>query len=562
MTQTLTTNTVRADFDRVRLEFGGERFTLRRLENQFWVEIEDLDTPPASREITRLPMELMTGSHHMQVFWLPAGAGNAQVGFPFTWLIEERRWVPRESTFIRDPHAPPQVETWNMTCIRCHVTAGQPRPRREQGLFETRAADLGIACEACHGPGQAHIAFQQERRAAAPARSAPASTSKSAAANALPPPARGADPIVQPAKLEHVASSHVCAQCHGMKWFDSSEGWVENGFRYRPGDNLEATTPIVSPVRTNSQPWMKRVLERSPQLFDEFFWPDGMIRVAGREFNGLLETACYQRGQMTCLSCHSMHDYASNDDQLKKGMEGNGACVSCHSPAKFGPNHSHHVAGSSGDLCYNCHLPHTTYALLKGVRQHQIDSPRVATTLATARPNACNLCHLDRTLAWTAERLTAWYGQPAVELPEKFRVVSPIVQAALAGDAGQRALAAWHLGWAPARALTGDDWQAPVLARLLDDPYSAVRYIAFQSLRQLPGFRDFTYDYVGPDAERARRAQAALERWTPASVTGLSRDRDRSARAALLLNDDGTSSAARVEEWRRRRDDRPMRLRE
>ena len=37
------------------------------------------------------------------------------------------------------------------------------------------------------------------------------------------------------------------------------------------------------------------------------FWPDGMVRVTGREYNGLLDTACYQRGKMSCLSCHSMH---------------------------------------------------------------------------------------------------------------------------------------------------------------------------------------------------------------------------------------------------------------
>lgn len=567
MTQAMTTNNVRADFDRVRLEFGGERFTLRQQANQFWVEIEDLDTTPASREVARMPMELMTGSHHMQVFWLPAGAGNAQIGFPFTWLIAERRWVPRESTFIRDPDAPPQVETWNMTCIRCHVTSGQPRPRREEGRFATRAVDLGIACESCHGPGADHAAFRRARPVSVPP---PPSTPRTESASgtrvdeggrrpAQAGSTSGEDPIVQPAKLEHIRSSHVCAQCHSIKWFDSAEGWVENGFRYRPGDDLEATTPVVRPGRTNSQPWMKRVLERAPQLFDEFFWPDGMIRVAGREFNGLLETACFQRGKMSCLSCHAMHDYASPDDQLKKGMESNAACLACHDAGRYDTKHSHHRAGSTGDSCYNCHMPHTTYALLKGVRQHQIDSPRVATTLSVNRPNACNLCHLDRTLVWTAERLSEWYGQAPVAVPERGRVVSPVVQALLAGDAGQRALAAWHLGWAPARAISGEDWQAPLLARLLEDPYSAVRHIAHQSLRQLPGYRDFAYDFVGDAAERAQRSRAAREHWP-----GVAPERVKvpGVAAALLLRPDGTSEDSAVETWRRQRDDRPMRLRE
>ena len=60
----------------------------------------------------------------------------------------------------------------------------------------------------------------------------------------------------------------------------------------------------------------------------ERFWSDGMVRVSGREFNGLLDTACYQRGEMSCLSCHSMHQKPDDprpladwtDDQLAEGI--------------------------------------------------------------------------------------------------------------------------------------------------------------------------------------------------------------------------------------------------
>ena len=46
----------------------------------------------------------------------------------------------------------------------------------------------------------------------------------------------------------------------------------------------------------------------------------------------------------------------------------------------------------------------------------------------------------------------------------------------------------------------GRDWPAAFLLPLLDDPYAAVRYLAYRSLRELPGFRDFAYDYVGAPA--------------------------------------------------------------
>lgn len=548
MTQLPGTNSIVADFDGVVLETEGERFTLSRQGNEFWVAIDDLEEWRAAPEGSKpqpvhVRIGLVTGSHHMQVFWLPGGFGNAQLGFPFTWLIQERRWAPRHDVFIRDPQAAPPVETWNMSCIRCHSTAGQPRPRKEQETFDTRVGELGIACEACHGPGEGHVARARTFQAAR------------AVDATVPQPSDWG--VVQPTKLDKTRQSHLCAQCHAMKWFDAKEEWVENGFRYRPGDDLESTTPILRPSRLQDQPWLQGVLHRAPQLLEQFFWSDGMIRVAGREFNGLLETACFQKGEMTCLTCHSLHDYADRDDQLKPGMDGNRACIGCHDAVRFGPSHSHHAAGSSGDLCYNCHMPHTTYALLKGVRQHQIDSPRVATTLATGRPNACNLCHQDRSLAWTAERLTDWYGHPAAEIPEDWRETSDLVRHLLSGDAGQRALAAWHAGWAPARSLTGDDWQSPLLSRLLNDPYAAVRSIAHRSLALSPGHADLAYDFAGRAAARESAVGTSLRRWT-----GATRPRTPETLSALLLKPDGQQSTEAVERWLKRRDDRPMHLRE
>lgn len=38
------------------------------------------------------------------------------------------------------------------------------------------------------------------------------------------------------------------------------------------------------------------------------------------------------------------------------------------------------------------------------------------TTLETARPNACNLCRLDKTLSWTSDQLVQWKPQPETSL--------------------------------------------------------------------------------------------------------------------------------------------------
>src|SRR2546430_13546483 len=42
------------------------------------------------------------------------------------------------------------------------------------------------------------------------------------------------------------------------------------------------------------------------------YWSDGTVRVSGREYNALIESPCFSKGAMTCLSCHSMHQSDPN----------------------------------------------------------------------------------------------------------------------------------------------------------------------------------------------------------------------------------------------------------
>jgi predicted CXXCH cytochrome family protein len=552
MTQVVRPDTVRAPFKNVSLELDGKSYRLERRGAEYWAELEDPDwgielrpgSDLASRAASTPPrvwrrIGLMTGSHHMQVFWTPSRFGNLQIVLPFAYLLADQRWVPLKDTFLKDPALPPSQNLWNVDCIKCHSTGGQPRPDPETRVLDTRAGELGIACEVCHGPGEAHVQANND-----PLRR-----------YGLHRAGRGDTNIVNPARLSPHAASQVCGQCHGIKWIPNSSDFAQNGFRYRPGEDLNATAPIVQPTRLAEQPWLTAPLERQPTYLSERYWPDGMVRVSGRDYNGLIEAPCYQRGKLSCLSCHSMHQ-SHPVNQLARDMESNSACLQCHTQftAKLA-EHTHHRADSSGSLCYNCHMPHTTYGLLKAIRNHYIDSPNVATNVRTGRPNACNLCHLDRSLAWTDRQLVDWYRAKPTNVPEEDRTVSAAVLWALRGDAGQRALAAWHMGWEPARRAAGEAWLAPHLAQLLADPYSAVRYIAGRSLRRLPGFGDFSYDFVGPEAERAAARQRALEQWRR-------REPPERRGADVLLGADGALDVQRVASLLHRRDDRSMDLQE
>src|SRR5439155_11945760 len=209
MTQITAADTVKADFHGVVLTNDEVRLVLSQRGDEFSVRMERRSPSETSPETLEVRIGLVTGSHHMQVFWVPEGTGNMQIGFPFTWLIPEKRWVPRKSTFVRPPDVPHRSEVWNVVCSRCHATGIEPRVDTTRRTMDTRAGELGIACEACHGPGQHHVLAR-----------------KAEWNQATTPDARVLrSEIIHPKKIEPVRAAQICGFCHSMKWIDKSERW-------------------------------------------------------------------------------------------------------------------------------------------------------------------------------------------------------------------------------------------------------------------------------------------------------------------------------------------------
>jgi hypothetical protein len=541
MTQVATPESALAPFDGRTLELGGRQHRPERRGDELWMVSES----PGGADRREERVVLATGSHHFQAYWSPTGEGRKLRLLDFCWFAREGRWMPMDF-LVLSPEGTRQTSEedegrWNRTCNRCHTTGSRPR-LFQHGAMDTQVVEFGIACEACHGPGAAHADANRdpERRYRLHLSRAPDAT------------------IVNPASLPKHASAQACGQCHSVFDFhDQAQRlrWAEHGFAYRPGDELEATRKVLT--------WQSA----PPGYRATVFWPDGQVRVNGREYNSLLETPCFQRGELTCLSCHALHQEPGDprpraewaDDQLRPGMRGNAACVQCHAPladARRLAAHTFHAPSSPGSDCYNCHMPNTVWGLHKATRVHQVTSPDARRDLAAGRPNACNLCHLDRPLAWTARHLEARYGTAPPPLGFAQRAVAEAVLWALAGEAGQRALAAWHMGWEPAREAAGGDWAVPYLAQLLVDPYPTVRAVAFASLRRQPGFESLAYDFAGPAEAREGARRRALEIWNarrgPSSATS----------PALLLDSRGRLRGALFEQLLRQRDDRTVYLAE
>jgi hypothetical protein len=201
-------------------------------------------------------------------------------------------------------------------------------------------------------------------------------------------------------------------------------------------------------------------------------------------------------------------------------------------------------------------MPHTTYALFSAIRSHQIESPRSEMISRFGTPNACNLCHLDKTLSWTRDTLFRWYGQKRYPMTAEQESVSAAALWLLQGNAAQRVVTAWHVGWEPARRASGRSWLAPLQAQLLDDPYGVVREVGARSLRSLPGFTDFPYDFLAPSSERSKKREEALARWL-ASPEKPDRTGD-----TVLIGSDGRPMEARYRELLGKRDNRPITIQE
>lgn len=556
MTQLATPENVIGDFDAARVTSRAGTFELSRKGDEFWVEMIDPqwrreqllkhgesypvdEQPDAPRMKRRVVMT--TGYHHYQTYWVRSTDDRRQLNFPFVYLRDDQRWAPREDVFLWPILQPGIRQIWNETCIRCHVTAGQPHYDAEDDAFDSRVAELGISCEACHGPAAEHVAYHRDLRDQPPERD-----------------------VVQPAKLPQVAGAQVCGQCHSITEENDHDLWLRDGFPYRAGDDLWEHRVLVRHLCKAGQPLSDKTPPTIPRADDEFldqrFWSDGMVRVSGREYNGLIESACYLNGKMTCLSCHSMHK-SDPSDQLARGMDTDHACTQCHQDfdkPSLVEAHTHHHFASDGSRCYNCHMPHTTYGLLKAIRSHEISSPSVQESVEHGRPNACNLCHLDRTLDWTARHLDDWYDIVPPPLARDQQQVSAAASWLLEGDAGQRALVAWHLGWTPAQEASGRDWMPPYLAQLMGyDPYSAVRYIAGTSLSRIPNFDAPDYDFVAPPAQRAQAGKDALSTWRK----GLPRSLDRFG-PHLLIDKQGNIDGVNWDRLLRNRDDRVISLAE
>jgi hypothetical protein len=515
MTQQASPETVQGRFDgRVIRAWGMEVRPVRRGDT-FWF---DYYRPGESDPVGRFQVDRTIGSNRYQQYLTREEGGGTYYRLHLLWHNQDQRWVHMNAAFLGpdEQQFDANVSVWNHNCIFCHNTGPQPgivnydemRARSARGervdsateaRFQSEVSELGIACEACHGPGLEHV----EKQSSWLTRLSYKLTGKVD------------ETVVNPPRLDRDAANQVCGQCHGQRLPVSNEmmrRFITEGPVYRPGGDLFESVELLwpeSPLPHTGHPG---------DLFALRFWADRTPRLTAYEYQGMHLSACHNEAELTCMNCHAMHS-GDRHGMIREENRGGKPCLTCHQDlAADIEAHTHHAPDSEGSNCYACHMPEIVYGVMEIHRSHRIENPDPAAHAAAGRPNACNLCHLDESVAW-AERETArlWQREPAdvvradgadPDLPDG-------IARLYAGDPVERAVTAVAIGRALERGqLEHPEYWQPHLVRALHDDYPAVRRFAQRSLRQSTagngrlaaefdaGLADF--DFIGPGHERER----------------------------------------------------------
>jgi len=493
MTTEATTTNIRGDFSGATLRHAGVEARMDRdADGGFRMTFRTPGAPPRTAKVVRA-----VGSRRYQQYL--AAEGDALWRLPVAYHIEEKRWFPMTGAFLFadataiDDAARPRfgggvfdrhVTRWNDNCVFCHNVAPNPGRDPATGAFRTTVAELGIACEACHGPGDEHARANADPSRRYDLHLAPR-----------------ADPtIVNPSRLDPARAADVCGRCHGQRITADVGPFLTHGDPFVAGDDLARYS---RPLGRDTS------LRGDATAFAARFWEDGTPRLTAYEYQGLRQSACAIKGGLTCTSCHGMHE-GDPRGQIRARFAGASAdsmCTQCHTPLAAPAAvaaHTHHDPAGAGARCVSCHMPRIVYGVLDVHPSHRIEIPKVPRNdphdagYGAGRPDACTLCHV----AGLADREKG--PRPMLSL--------------FTSDPVGRAVAADALGNAPP---FGGDERARRLGALLtsmtDDDFPAVRHIAWRSLRRLiaPG--------AAPDAGLAADFDPSAD--TPARLAAVERVR-------------------------------------
>ena len=344
----------------------------------------EVTTDGADGGLATYPVTFTFGARPLEQYLVPFGGGRLQV-LPIAWDTRPKaqgggRWFhvyPDETTTFRDAlHWTGPSQNWNSACAECHTTDFKKNYRAESRTYETTHAELGVSCEACHGPGSAHVAWANGADHGA---DPTAGFAVRLGGETLAWGFDGGPIAVRRSALPNETQVETCGRCHARR----APIWAE----HRPGAPLADT-------------------HRVALLEEGLYFPDGQIEEEVYEYGSFLQSKMHARGVM-CTNCHEPHTGAVR-------QRGNALCAQCHAPTTFDtPAHTMHSAASAGARCVACHMPSRIYMRVDLRRDHSFRVPRPDLSQELGAPDACTTsCHEGKGSAWAAKAIANHYAAP------------------------------------------------------------------------------------------------------------------------------------------------------
>lgn len=214
---------------------------------------------------------------------------------------------------------------WDTSCASCHTTGYRITEYDEKSdkTVKSEFSELSIGCEACHGPGAAHVKSRKKKD------------------------------IIDPANMSVKDQSKFCGHCHVQlenRMYKTAQGNPREdlpapkiGESYLAGDDWTSWYPeqVSIPGVQPSKPFSAEYSGNLKGLFktDAFAKANGIFEESRnhQQYQGFLQSKHYKSGKLSCITCHSPH---AGWGKLKKVPRD--ACKSCHDASytveKYMPN--------------------------------------------------------------------------------------------------------------------------------------------------------------------------------------------------------------------------------
>jgi len=440
----------------------------------------------------RYRIEYALGGKNVFYFLTSLDRGRLQV-LPLALNSRTKEWIATAPSMVR--HFPTgersdtplpwtdRLLTFNTSCRGCHVSQVSQHYDPTSDSYRTTWTEPGINCETCHGPGAEHVRVTMEAGRDIPPRDLKILSLKEFTAD---------------------QRNDSCASCHAK----------------------------ASPITPAFQP--------KEDFFDHFdlvtlenpdFYPDGRDLGENYTLTSWRMSPCVKAGGLDCLKCHT------SGGRYRFGEEkgANDACLPCHEDKVRDPaSHSRHRADGAAGQCIRCHMPMTEFALMRRT-DHSMRPPSPAATIAFKSPNACNLCHTDKTPEWADRAVRKWHKR---DYQRRLLDQAKLVEAARKGDWSKLPAMLEYIGsqghdeifaTSLVRLLANcpDERKWPVLRTALNDSSPLVRSAAASELKgnlEDPGSREALIQATGDPRRLVRiRAAGALAEYPTDLMPGTSR---------------------------------------